>query len=219
MLGIVLVAAAAGLAVPAVIQRRRMKRLLQSGDVNAVIAAFRATGERVADRETMGPLIDATAFAAHGFVEKARTSLARATRGPAWEAALEHRLVVETLLDAFEGRVNEAMDSAGTLRRLPLPPSPMLRARVRELRQAMNAFARAFAHRAERGDLDALSRAGRANPLVHWALAYAAAVVHIDGGNPDRARKLLDRAPDWPDESVFQAFHTEIHERSRRHSG
>jgi hypothetical protein len=167
----------------------------------------------------MGPLIDATAFAANGFVDRARTALARSTRGPAWEAALEHRLVVETLLDAFEGSSNEAMDTAGELRRLPLPVSPPLRARVRELRSAMNAFARAFAHRSEHGDLDALSRASRANPLVHWALAYAAAVVHIDGGNPDRARKLLDRAPKWPNDSVFHAFHAEIAERSSSETG
>ncbi len=158
----------------------------------------------------MAPLITATALAAHGLGERARRALTLARRGPAWEAALEQRLVLDTLLSVFDGEPEKGIESAAALERLPLPSSPFLRSRVASLRSAMGAFARAFAHRSSRGDLVTLKSAARQNPLVYWAMRYAAAVVSIDGGEPREAARLLAGAPRWPRDSAFAAFHEEI---------
>lgn len=159
----------------------------------------------------MAPLMTATAFAANGWIEQARTALAAAQRGPAWEAALEHRLFLDALLLAFEGDRDEAIRQAERLARLPVPniESPM-RQRIETLRHAIGALTRAFAHRSEQGDGDLLDRAASISPLVHWAMRYASAVVAIDQGNLDKVRALLDGAPDWPSESAFRTFHQEI---------
>jgi hypothetical protein len=55
-----------------------------------------------------------------------------------------------------------------------------------------------------------LERAGEASPLVFWAMRYAAAVVAIDQGDRAGARVLVQKAPRWPSESTFRAFHDEI---------
>jgi hypothetical protein len=153
----------------------------------------------------------ATAFAAYGWVEKARASLALAERGPAWDAAIEHRLFLDTLLLTFEGERDAAMERATRLAKLPLPPSgPALRDRVRLLRNAICALARAFAHCSAPGDDSLLERASEESPLVFWAMRYAAAVIAVDRGNADKVRELLSGAPEWPEQSTFRAFHDEI---------
>jgi len=195
---------------PRLLERRRMRRLMRSGDVDAVLAAWSRSVDRVPHPETMAPLITATALAANGFVERARRALELSRRGPAWEAAIEQRLVVATLIAVFDGEPERALESAGLLEGLPLPASPLLQGRVAGLRAAMGAFARAFAHRAPPEDAGTLETASRQNPLVHWALRYAAAVVRLDHGEPDRALRLLEGAPRWPGESVFAAFDDEI---------
>jgi hypothetical protein len=80
----------------------------------------------------------------------------------------------------------------------------------------MSAFARAFAHRAGRQDLATLKAAARQNPLVYWAMSYAAAVASIDQGERKEAAALLQGAPKWPDDSAFSAFHEEIVEVAER---
>jgi hypothetical protein len=182
--------------------------------VNAVLSAWESSVDRVPHPETMAPLITATALAAHGLAERARRVLTMARRGPAWEAAIEQRLVLDTLLSVFDGDPERSLEAAAAMERLPLPASPFLRSRVTGLRSAMSAFARAFAHRAERRDLGTLKSAARQNPLVYWAMRYAAAVASIDHGDPRSAAKLLEGAPRWPHDSVFSAFHEEITEHS-----
>src|SRR3984957_13016603 len=59
---------AALLFTPALLGRWRMKRLLLSGDVERVIGTWEGSIERVAHRETMGPLLQATAHASYGGV-------------------------------------------------------------------------------------------------------------------------------------------------------
>lgn len=193
------------------VARRRTRRALVSGDVEAVLREWSSSMERAPHASTMGPLMTATAFAANGWVEQARAALAEAQRGPAWEAALEHRLFLDALLLTFEGDRDEAIRQAERLVRLPVPnaPAPM-RERIEILRGAIGALTRAFAHRTELGDGDLLDRAAAISPLVHWAMRYASAVLAIDEGNGDRARALLDGAPDWPSESAFRTFHQEI---------
>lgn len=210
LLGLVLAELALALTLPQILARRRLRRVLRSGDVDAVLHAWEASVERMPHPETMAPLITATALAASGRVERARKMLERARRGPVWEAAIEQRLVIDTLLSVFDGEPDHALESAAVLERLPLPPSPLLRSRVQSLRYAMGAFARAFAHRSARTDLATLKSASRRNPLVYWAMRYAAAVVSIDLGTPDEARRLLASAPAWPGDSAFASFHEQI---------
>jgi hypothetical protein len=191
--------------------RRRLQRLLRSGDVASVLRRWSPSLERIPHPATMGPLMTATAFAAYGWVEKARAALASAERGPAWDAAIEHRLFLNALLLTFEGERDEAIEQAGRLARLPLPPiGPALRARVQILRLAVGALARAFAHQAVSGDADLLEHASRTSPLVFWAMRYGAAVVAVDRGDVAKVRGLLEEAPVWPVESAFRAFHDEI---------
>lgn len=191
--------------------RRRLRAVLRSGDVRSVLDAWAGNLARVPFPETMGPLLTAAAFASYGWVEHARIALERSVRGPAWDAALEHRLFVETLLDAFEGDRQGALSKAARLSSLPLPQtSSLTRDRVRTLRHALVAFARAFAHMSELADLRLLERASNVSPLVHWAMRYAAAVVAIDHGRLAHAERLLETAPAWPEASAFHAFHSEL---------
>lgn len=197
--------------VPPTLARLRMRRLLMSGDVERVLGAWQGVLERVKHPETMAPLMAATAYAAYGWVDAARTALDRAARGPAWEAAIEQRLFVETLLDAFEGERASAMAKALLLERMPMPRTgPLGGRRVVLLRRSLSALARAFAHQSLPGDERLLQRASRVSPLVHWAMRYAGAILAIDAGRPVDARALLAGAPTWPSESAYLAYHDEL---------
>jgi hypothetical protein len=158
----------------------------------------------------------ATAFAAYGWVDKARAALATAERGPAWEAAIEHRLFLDALLLTFEGDRDAALDRADRLERLPLPDTAgsALRTRIQMLRRAVGALARAFAHQSLPGDRQLLEAASETSPLVFWAMRYAAAVVAVDQGDLPKVRQLLTGAPNWPKESTFRAIHDEIADRA-----
>lgn len=191
--------------------RRRLRRLLLSGDVDAVLARWSGSLARVPHPATMGPLMVATALAAYGRTSRARAALATAARGSAWEAALEHRLFVDALLLTFEGDRDGALDTAARMARLPLPNAgSAMQGRIRLLRGAIGAFARAFAHRSVPGDRALLELASKVSPLVAWAMRYAAAVVAIDAGELPEARALVRGAPPWPPESALHLFHEEI---------
>ena len=193
------------------VARRRLRRVLESGDVHSVLSSWSRAISRVPHPQTMAPLMTATAFAAYGWADKARAAMAAAERGPAWEAALEHRLFLDTILLTYEGDRDGAIDKATRLCRLPLPTaSSALVGRVQLLRVALLAFARAFARRPEPGDGEILETASRVSPLVHWAMRYAAAIVAVDRGDVAKVHALIDKAPTWPDESAFRAFHDEI---------
>jgi hypothetical protein len=196
--------------------QRRVRRLLQSGDIASVLARWSTALDRIPHPATMAPLMTATAFAAYGWVDQARIALEHAARGPAWDAALEHRLFLDTLLLAFEGDSDGALDRAARLERLPVPEAPSgMKKRVVILRVAASALARAFAHQSRSGDAELLARASRESPLVFWAIRYAAAVSAIDRGDGRAAESLIARAPNWPEESSFRSFHREIAERAR----
>ncbi len=145
--------------------RRRLRRLLRSGNVQSVLERWAPSFARIAHPATMAPLMTATAFAAYGWVGQARAAMAAAARGPAWEAALEHRLFLDTILLTFEGDRDSALEQAGAPRAAPAPPSGgALRDRVVLLRIAVAALARAFAHRSEPGDRERLEQASEASP-------------------------------------------------------
>lgn len=193
------------------LSRRKLRALLRSGDVHGVLERWSSALGRIPHAGTMAPLMTATAFAANGWVDQAREAIAAAERGPAWEAAIEHRLFLDTLLLTFEGERDAALEQADRLGRLPLPvAAEPIRARVIMLRVAVAALARAFARKSCPGDRALLEQAGEQSPLVFWAMRYAAAVVAVDEGEHQRALALLERAPRWPKESTFRAFHDEI---------
>ena len=210
-LGLLMASFAALMLIKRIRDKRRMQKLLTSGNVAVVLEAWHDSLRRVPHAETMRPLVVATLLAAHGMIEKARYALGAAKRGEAWDAALEHRLMIETLIDAFEGERERALSTATRLASLPIvPTSPWMRARITALRTALLAFARSFAHQAQEKDILALKRAAGQNPLVHWPMRYAAAVAYVDRGDAHQARALLQGAPDWPEESVFHHFHREL---------
>jgi hypothetical protein len=196
---------------PGLFARWRMRKLLMSGDVKRVIGSWEDSIERVPHPETMAPLLEATAYASYGWTESARRALERAVKGPAWDAALEQRLFVETLLDAFEGDRETAMLKAQAMRGMPMPTSGLFaRRRVLLLRNGLAALARAFAHASTDGDAALLRRAAEASPLVHWAMRYAAAIVALDQGRAADVPALIGRAPPWPAQSAFHAYHEEL---------
>jgi len=196
---------------PAVLARRRLRRVLLSGDVHRVLTAWQPTMERVSHPETMAPLMIATAYASYGWLEPARDALSRAVRGPAWDAAREQRLLIEALLATFEGEREASLDKARELEGMPLPSSGLfLRRRVARLRGGVAALARAFAHESSSEDERRLSRAASASPLMHWAMRYARAIVAIDRGEQEHARSLLAGTPEWPEASAFASFHAEL---------
>ncbi len=196
--------------------RRRLHRVLRSGNVIAVLQSWSRTLERTPYPATMAPLMTATAFAAHGWVESARAALAAAERGPAWEAALEHRLFLDTILLTLEGDRDAALEQSRRLARMPLPVRDRaMRDRILSIRVAVGAFARAFAHQSEPGDGEVLERASERSPLVFWAMRYAAAIVAIDHGEHARVPGLIAGAPHWPEESIFRAFHREIADQAQ----
>lgn len=196
---------------PALLARRRIRRVLLSGDVHSVLRTWQSTMDRVPHPETMAPLMIATAYASYGWLDAARTALSRAVKGPAWEAAREQRLFIETLLCTFEGEQQAAMDKVRELEQLPLPSSGVfLRRRVNQVRQGIGALVRAFGHQSSDADDKRLARAASASPIVHWAMRYAEAIVAIDHGESERARRLIAEAPDWPAQSAFASFHAEL---------
>ena len=208
---VVVALVAIGFGIPALLSRRRMRRLLISGDVPRILGTWQGSLRRVTYPETMAPLMTATAYAAYGFIDAARTSLSRAARGPAWDAAVEQRLFVEALLDVYEGERMSAMDKASELEQLPLPPAGFwMRRKIALLRRGIGAMTRAFAHESRAEDEAVLSRTAQSSPLVHWAMRYAKAVVLIDKGRKNEALELLASAPSWPAESAFRAFHDEL---------
>jgi hypothetical protein len=213
-LGAALGALLIGFGVPQLRARQRLRQLLSSGDLRAILDVWNDAIDTLPHHRTIGPLIRATALAAHGLTDRARGVMERAERGLAWENAIEHRLFLETLLDAFEGRRTQALDKARALRALPLPASPWAKSRASVLRSAAGALARAFAHCPEVDDAARLRTAAKHHPLVHWAMRYALAVVHIDQGRRAEARELVAAAPAWPEGSAFNAFQAEILEQA-----
>jgi len=195
--------------VPALLSRRRMRRLLLSGDVPRILGTWQGSLTRVTYPETMAPLMTATAYAAYGFIDAARSSLSRAARGPAWEAAVEQRLFVEALLDVYEGERSSAMTKATELERLPLPSASFwMRRKISLLRRGTAAMARAFAHESR------VRRRASSPPRLALLAAGALGDALRAGRRAGRWRRkaealeLIAAAPSWPNESAFPGVFT-----------
>ncbi len=194
--GVVMLAVIGALVGARWMSRRRARRLLRSGDVQTILQRWSSSLDSIPHPETMRPLMTATALAAHGWVEQARAVLRTAERGPAWDAALEHRLFLESLLLTFEGSFEMAEQNAAELAALPLPSSdPTMLERVTMLRGAVAALIRAFSRKSLPGDGGLMLEASDASPLVHWAMRYGAAIEAVDAGELSRARWLIAEAP------------------------
>ena len=210
-LGCCLLATFAVTQLPSALRQLRLRRLIRSGDLGKVLQAYHPTLARLPHPETLGPLMVAAALAAHGMVDRARRALDRAVRGEAWEAALEHRWFVETLMEAFDGDRSRAVQRAEQLENLPLPAgNPPLQRRVARLRSALTALTRAFARCPKQGDAEELEAAADNSPLVHWAMRYGAIVAYLERGERAPAKRLLADAPAWPADSAFRAFQEEL---------
>jgi hypothetical protein len=195
------------------VARRRLRKTLLSGDVHEVLRTWQELGTRAGaeELEELAPLTKATAYAAYGWVDDSRHNLDRTFLGRGEETEEEQRLVVETLLDIFEGRREEALAKATTLETLPLYMYDARNGkRVLGFRRGVAAMARAFAHCSHRNDLKFLAKAATEAPLLHWAMKYAQAVVAVDEGRWKDASQLLQRAPNWPAESAFRTYHDEL---------
>jgi hypothetical protein len=215
-LAALLALAALGAFAPYYLARRRFRALLLSGDVPRILEVWRDLAGRIPSYQLAEPLIEATTFAAYGWVEEARAQLGRVELGGAFEISAEHRMYIETLLEAFDGDREQAVRMADRVAALPMPPrlGARMRRRLEALRVSLGALTRAFAHRAAPGDLEVLEGVARTSPLVSWAMRYAAAIVAVDEGRPERVRALLSGAPAWPPQSAFRAFHRELAERA-----
>lgn len=210
-LGLLLLLLFALTQVPGVLRQVRLRQVLRSGDLARVLEAYHPTLARLPHPETLGPLMVAATLAAHGLVARAQKAMDRAVRGEAWEAALEHRWFVETLIDAFDGDRERALNRAESLQKLPVPSQrTALGRRVVALRAALTALARAFARRSQGHDAELLEASAKDSPLLHWAMRYAAAVAYLERGDRGRAQQLLQGAPSWPAESAFHAFQEEL---------
>jgi hypothetical protein len=210
-LGLLLVGLFTLTQLPSALRQLRLRRVLRSGDLGAVLKAYHPTLARLPHPETLGPLMVAAALAAHGMVDRARRALDRAVRGEAWDAALEHRWFVETLMETFDGDRSRAVERAESLEKLPLPAgSAPLQRRVLALRVALTALARAFARCPRDNDAELLEAASDNSPLVHWAMRYGAIVAYLERGDRGRAQLLLADAPRWPADSAFRAFQEEL---------
>ena len=138
----------------------------------------------------------ATAYAAYGWVEAARRALDRAVKGPAWDAALEQRLFVETLLDTFEGERAAACARPRCSRGCPLPaPAPSRDGASRACGAASPRSRARLPTRAATGTLACFARRRATSPLVHWAMRYARAIVAVDTGYASDVPMLLSGAP------------------------
>jgi hypothetical protein len=203
--------------VPLVLHRRRERALLLRGNVPEVLEAWAPVLATTPYPETMQPILVATAYAANGWTEHAREAMRRARRGDAWAAAEEQRVIIDVLLESFDGDRARAARLASDLEALPPPPVGIfLRRRVAALRAGLGAVARAFARVARPEDRRILRAAARSSPTFHWAFAYAAAVVAIDEGDPKGARAVIVGAPTWPQASLFHDFHVEIEQQIAR---
>jgi len=192
-------------------ERKRLDAIIASGDVRALLRAWKGTAATVAYPETSIPLMIATAYAAFGWVDEARKARAHLVEGPAFTASKDQVEFVDVLLEIYDGDREEALRRAELLASYEsssAAPKPTPRAKT--IHRGLLAIARAFAHRATEDDRRVLAAARPPLPILAWPLRYAEAVAALDAGSPARAEELLRAAPAWPENSVFRTFHREL---------
>ena len=121
----------------------------------------------------------------------------------------ELRLCAQIVMLAFEGQALSALELCRVLITLPMASDGQERRR-RARREGIIAIARALCGSADEDDYRALIEATHWEPALHWACCYGAAVACCVKSETGLARKLVERAPRWPKESVFHQLHSRI---------
>jgi hypothetical protein len=184
--------------------RRRLTRLLETGDVTRLLASWESLPNPSPRGRAAERLMRATALASYGWTVRARQLLDIHQDNNSNSAGLEHRVFLEVLLSALEGNHERSLAMALALDALPLPEDRYVRQRSIVHRQGAMALARAFAKCGRPGDREALRRTARQNPLLIWPMRYAEAQLSLQQGDSKRAKRLLRLAPAWPPQSVFR---------------
>jgi hypothetical protein len=193
---------------PEFLERRRRRAIYRTGSVAEILeAALREVQH--SDQERIA-LQRALALAALGVTGPARLALQAWRHRHLDDDEHEQLLIVEVLIEAFEGEHTGAHGRAAALRSLPRPESPGRERRSRAIRECMGAIVRAFDGRAEQGDLELLLRGPEVLPLLHWVTRYAAAAVCAQRGARDAVATLLEGAPEWPQDSAFALLHRDL---------
>ncbi len=193
--------------VPEFVERRRRRAIYRSGNVRRILeTAFLETG---GESENSVPLKRALALAALGVTGPARLALQSRRRRPLSDHEREELLIVEALVEAFEGEHTKAHRRVAALDLLPLP-SGVAERRSRAIRESVAAIVRAFDGRAEPNDLELLVRGPELMPVLYWVTRYAAAAVCAQRGASEAVQTLLAGAPAWPEESALALLHRDL---------
>lgn len=189
-----------------IVARRRLTRLLESGDVTRLLESWESLPNPSPRGLAAERLMRATALASYGWTVRARQLLEIQPEPHALTSGLEHRVFLEVLLSALEGNHDRSLAMALALNSLPLPEERALRHRTKVHREGAIALARAFARCGRTGDRELLRKAARQNPLLIWPMRYAEAQLGLQHGDRKRAKRLLRLAPAWPPQSVFRQW-------------
>ena len=122
----------------------------------------------------------------------------------------ELRLSTHIVMLAFEGQPLPALRLCHSLLALPVFAADGQERRRRARREGIVAIARALCGAADEDDYRALHLAARFEPALHWACRYGAAVACCVKSETNLARKLVEHAPRWPQDSAFCKLHSRI---------
>lgn len=193
--------------VPEVLERMRRRAVYRSGNVRDILHT--ALLETDSESENSVTLKRALAFAALGVTGPARLALQSRPRRALSDEEREELLIIEALVEAFDGEHTNATRRVAALELLPLPTGGAER-RARSVRRCLAAIVRAFDGRSEQDDLEVLVRGPEVLPILYWATRYAAAAVCAQRGARDAVQTLLAEAPAWPEESAFSLLHRDL---------
>lgn len=194
--------------VPEYLERRRRRAVYRSGNLQEILETA-LLEVRDEGHERMA-LHRALALAALGVTGPARLVLQTWRHRHVSDEEHEQLLIVEVLIEAFEGEHTGAYGRASQLRSLPRPETPGNERRSQAVRDCMAAIVRAFDGRSEAGDLEHLLRGPEVLPVLHWVTRYAAAAICAQRGARDAVATLLQGAPVWPEESAFALLHRDL---------
>ena len=137
----------------------------------------------------------------------------RALLSPPCEPADEDQelaLCVQIVAEAFEGNREESLLLCQRLLRVPLRATKKNDVRRQARRAGVVAIARTMAGAGDEIDLAELLRTPTFEPALFWACRYSAALCCVTRRHLELAYSLVERAPSWPEDSVFQRLHTRI---------
>ncbi len=157
------------------------------------------------------PAFSALALAALGDVRGVSRSLL--ARSNDFDEENEELFLCSRILgEAFEGEVEKSYSTCGELMCLSLNAAPDRLERRRVRRQGVIAIAKSVAGEGETADLEVLAQTPTLEPVLYWACRYGVALALYNNGSLAQAQLLVQGAPHWPSESIFQRLQCEIFE-------